>query len=201
MGGNGLLLRSFPLGLLFLVNLIRDQNGLWFAIILIVHETARLLEGMPKSGLCILNIGFGIGMVRILDTFLHCTSSLNHTLCRSTNISKMRNPQSTSSYRVTQRAWAGCGIQIAWGYASSRGGGKFLLPCNVRRQLGAHHAQSPPQAGKSSANSAGLPVDIGKFDIDTFDKGYHGHFSFIRHVPRLLGGPGSRFSYFNSKWQ
>jgi hypothetical protein len=23
-----------------------------------VHETARLLEGMPKSGLCILNIGF-----------------------------------------------------------------------------------------------------------------------------------------------
>ena len=63
-------MRSFPLVLLFLVNLIRDQNGLRFAIILIVHETARLLEGMPKSGLCILNIGFGIGMVHILDTFL-----------------------------------------------------------------------------------------------------------------------------------
>ena len=51
----------------------------------------------------------------------------------------------------------------------------------------------------SNADSAG-PVDIGKFDVvyfDTFQEGYRGHFDFIRHVPRLLRGPGSRFSYFN----
>jgi len=43
-------------------------------------------------------------------------------------------------------------------------------------------------------------MDIGKFDIvyfDTFSEGYRGHFAFIKHVPRLLRGPGSRFSYFN----
>ena len=43
-------------------------------------------------------------------------------------------------------------------------------------------------------------VDIGKFDIvyfDTFEEGYRGHFDFIKNVPGLLRGPGSRFSYFN----
>ena len=43
-------------------------------------------------------------------------------------------------------------------------------------------------------------VDIGKFDVvyfDTFEEGYRGHFAFIKNVPRLLRGPGSRFSYFN----
>ncbi|KAH8113188.1 S-adenosyl-L-methionine-dependent methyltransferase [Phellopilus nigrolimitatus] len=42
--------------------------------------------------------------------------------------------------------------------------------------------------------------DIGKFDIvyfDTFMEGYRGHHAFIRHVPRLLRGPGSRFSFFH----
>jgi protein arginine N-methyltransferase 2 len=44
------------------------------------------------------------------------------------------------------------------------------------------------------------PIDIGKFDIvyfDTFMEGYHGHVDFIKHIPRLLRGPGSRFSFFN----
>jgi protein arginine N-methyltransferase 2 len=44
------------------------------------------------------------------------------------------------------------------------------------------------------------PIDLGKFDIvyfDTFEEGYPGHFTFIKHVPRLLRGPTSRFSYFN----
>jgi protein arginine N-methyltransferase 2 len=44
------------------------------------------------------------------------------------------------------------------------------------------------------------PIDLGKFDIvyfDTFQEGYLGHFTFIKHVPRLLRGPNSRFSYFN----
>ena len=69
--------------------------------------------------------------VSLTPSFLHCTSSLNCTLCRSTNISKMRNPQSMSSSRVTQCAWAGCGIHITWGYVCSRGSGKtsFSLPC------------------------------------------------------------------------
>jgi hypothetical protein len=43
-------------------------------------------------------------------------------------------------------------------------------------------------------------ADIGKFDIvyfDTFEEGYRGHFEFIKNVPGLLRGPGSRFSYFN----
>jgi len=43
-------------------------------------------------------------------------------------------------------------------------------------------------------------VDIGKFDIvyfDTFQEGYSGHVAFIKNVPGLLRGPGSRFSYFN----
>ena len=57
----------------------------------------------------------------------------------------------------------------------------------------------PPPDGNSNPSSAG-PVDIGKFDVvyfDTYQEGYCGHFSFIRNVPRLLRGPGSRFSYFN----
>jgi protein arginine N-methyltransferase 2 len=52
---------------------------------------------------------------------------------------------------------------------------------------------------KSDADST-IPVDIGKFDVvyfDTFQEGYRGHFSFIKHVPGLLRGPSSRFSYFN----
>jgi hypothetical protein len=41
-------------------------------VIIIVRETARLLlEGMPRSGLRILNIGFGIGMVHINFEFRH----------------------------------------------------------------------------------------------------------------------------------
>jgi protein arginine N-methyltransferase 2 len=47
------------------------------------------------------------------------------------------------------------------------------------------------------------PIDLGKFDIvyfDTFDEGYPGHFTFIKHVPRLLRGPTSRFSYFNGHY-
>jgi protein arginine N-methyltransferase 2 len=48
------------------------------------------------------------------------------------------------------------------------------------------------------------PIEIGKFDIvyfDTFQEGYPGHFDFIQHVPRLLRGPGSRFSFFNGHAQ
>jgi protein arginine N-methyltransferase 2 len=56
---------------------------------------------------------------------------------------------------------------------------------------------SPPE---SDANISTKPIDIGKFDVvyfDTFHEGYRGHFAFIKHVPRLLRGLGSRFSYFN----
>jgi protein arginine N-methyltransferase 2 len=48
------------------------------------------------------------------------------------------------------------------------------------------------------------PFDIGKFDIvyfDTFMEGYRGHMEFIKLVPRLLRGPGSRFSFFNGHGQ
>jgi type IV protein arginine methyltransferase len=57
-----------------------------------------------------------------------------------------------------------------------------------------------PSARESSTDSA-RPVDIGKFDVvyfDTFEEGYRGHFAFIKHVPRILRGSSSRFSYFNA---
>jgi protein arginine N-methyltransferase 2 len=64
-----------------------------------------------------------------------------------------------------------------------------------------HDSQaSPSPSGKKSKTD----VDIGKFDIvyfDTFQEGYRGHFAFIKHVPRLLRGPSSRFSYFNGHAQ
>ena len=52
---------------LVLANTLCDRVVLLLTVIIsyIVRESARLLlEGMPKSGLRILNIGFGIGMVR-----------------------------------------------------------------------------------------------------------------------------------------
>ena len=55
-------------------------------------------------------------------------------------------------------------------------------------------APQTPESGNAK------PFDIGKFDIvyfDTFQEGYYGHFSFIKHVPRLLRDQNSRFSYFN----
>jgi len=67
-------------------------------------------------------------------------------------------------------------------------------------QIGGSQALLPPPGSKEFPDSAQLAVDIGKFDIvyfDTFMEGYRGHFAFIKHVPRLLRGPGSRFSYFN----
>lgn len=48
--------------------------------------------------------------------------------------------------------------------------------------------------------SENIMADIGRFDIvyfDTFEEGYRGHFNFIKNVPGLLRGPGSRFSFFN----
>ena len=48
------------------------------------------------------------------------------------------------------------------------------------------------------------PFDIGRFDIvyfDTFMEGYRGHMEFIKLIPRLLRGPGSRFSFFNGHGQ
>jgi type IV protein arginine methyltransferase len=54
---------------------------------------------------------------------------------------------------------------------------------------------------KQSPSSESVePSDIGKFDIvyfDTFQEGYTGHLTFVQNVPRLLRGPGSRFSYYN----
>ena len=133
--GTGIMMeweRPISTPVLVLVNVIRSNGFIIDGCShLIVHETARLLlEGMPKSGLRILNIGFGIGMVRINPDFLHVLF-LNPTLYRSTSISKMPNPQSTSSSRATQRAWAGCGIQVGMivrACASSRGGGKTSSP-------------------------------------------------------------------------
>jgi protein arginine N-methyltransferase 2 len=40
---------------------------------------------------------------------------------------------------------------------------------------------------------------LGKFDIvyfDTFEEGYRGGLIFYKHVPGLLAGPNSRFSFF-----
>jgi protein arginine N-methyltransferase 2 len=54
--------------------------------------------------------------------------------------------------------------------------------------------------GLISPECDGDKVDLGKFDVvyfDTFNDGYLGHFTFIKHVPRLLRSPESRFSYFN----
>jgi protein arginine N-methyltransferase 2 len=59
---------------------------------------------------------------------------------------------------------------------------------------------SPESEAAIAAAAAEERIDLGKFDIvyfDTFQEGYPGHFAFIRHVPRLLRGPQSRFSYFN----
>jgi hypothetical protein len=57
---------------------------------------------------------------------------------------------------------------------------------------------------RSHEGLADEPFDIGKFDIvyfDTFMEGYRGHMEFIKHVPRLLRGSGSRFSFFNGHGQ
>jgi len=61
-----------------------------------------------------------------------------------------------------------------------------------------------PDDGLTTLRQNPLPceqkLDIGKFDVvyfDTFDEGYSGHVAFIKNVPGLLRGPGSRFSYFN----
>jgi hypothetical protein len=80
---------------------------------------------MPRSGLRVLNIGFGIGMVRVNFESLPVLHSL--ALYRSTHISKMPIPPNMSSLRDTRLVWDGCGTKdgtIARACAFSRGGGK-----------------------------------------------------------------------------
>ena len=74
-----------------------------------------------------------------------------------------------------------------------------FLPPKFDNTSGRSLAPSSSAERQSNTDSAGL-LDIDKFDVvyfDTFEEGYRGHFAFIRHVPRLLRGPSSRFSFFH----
>ncbi|KIM35895.1 hypothetical protein M413DRAFT_14278 [Hebeloma cylindrosporum] len=140
----------------------------------IMRESARLLlEGMPKSGLRILNIGFGLGMI---DSYFQDAKPAEHDIIEG-------HPGSLGFMR--HKGWY------------DRPGVRVL---EERWQKYFSESWPPPDL---DAEDAKRPFNIGKFDIvyfDTFQEGYSGHFSFIKHVPRLLRDQNSRFSYFNGHW-
>jgi len=172
--------------------------------LLIVRETARrLLDGMPTTGLRVLNIGFGVGMVRFnwtaiffsdlhtqIDTYFQDAQPAEHVIIEGhpTCLGWMRRKgwYDRPGVRILEGRW------------------QDFFPCpeahtnqtvnNSLTTLRQNLLRSGQQPNEDHM------VDIGKFDVvyfDTFEEGYRGHFAFIKNVPGLLRGPGSRFSYFN----
>jgi len=155
----------------------------------IMLKTAQLLlDGMPKSGLRVLNIGFGIGMI---DTYFQEAHPAEHVIIEGhpTCLGYMKHKgwYDRPGVRVLEGRWQDI----------------FRVPDDVDDSLSpqlADYAKSLYPSKRDPSIDMTVPLDIGKFDIvyfDTFNEGYRGHFAFIKQVPRLLRGPNSRFSYFN----
>ena len=173
-------------------------------MVVIVREAARLLlEGMPKSGLRILNIGFGIGMVCI-DTSTSSTQPLSQPP-PFIQIDKYFQDAQPAVHVIIEGhpTCLGWMRHTGWydrpGVRVLEGRWQDFLPPKFDNTSG--RSLAPPSSAERQPNTDGAGLlDIGKFDVvyfDTFEEGYRGHFAFIRHVPRLLRGPSSRFSFFH----
>jgi protein arginine N-methyltransferase 2 len=155
-----------------------------------VRETARLLlDGMPTTGLRVLNVGFGIGMVGInwtafsffrlyaqIDTYFQDAQPTEHVIIEA---------HPTCLGWMREKGWYDRpGVRIL------EGRWQDFFPSDSESSEALLCEQQPNEKY----------MDIGKFDVvyfDTFEEGYSGHVAFIKNVPGLLRGPGSRFSYFN----
>lgn len=90
-----------------------------------------------------------------------------------------------SSSRVTLGALVGCAARagiIALAYVSSRDNGK------TSSHLRLLNLTTPSHLILASSTL---------YTLIPFQEGYYRHFSFIKHVPRLLQDQNSQFSYFN----
>ena len=173
-----------------------------------MRETARLLlDGMSTSGLRVLNIGFGIGMVRInwivifsshlhtqIDTYFQDAQPAEHVIIEGhpTCLGWMRHKgwYDRPGVRILEGRWQDF-------FPSESEFPEARTNQTPNDGLTTPHRNLWPRVQKPNKDDV---FDIGKFDVvyfDTFEEGYRGHFAFIKNVPGLLRGPGSRFSYFH----
>ncbi|KAH8113183.1 S-adenosyl-L-methionine-dependent methyltransferase [Phellopilus nigrolimitatus] len=155
----------------------------------IMKKTAELLlDGMPTKGLRILNIGMGLG---IIDSYFQEAHPAEHVIIE---------PHAMAVEFMRQTGWlAKPNVKLLHGRWQA-----FLEHASDELSI---DVESPnAQHAEVVFDTATLKtvrrtrVDVGKFDVvyfDTYMEGYRGHYAFVKHVPRLLRGPGSRFSFFH----